>query len=208
MALGGGAVNQPPRWAQALLRALLEPRDRDTIAGDLLEEYRDRLAHSPAPARAWYIRQVLSFVRGRNLRGLPFAMLPASLVWAAAAALAQFAIVFALPVRAGIPVEWSVFILTAVALAIGGIAAVGSAPFPTPRRRCAGHCLRAKAYAAWVDIRAAVVPLQPPSRRLVPGHCQPNQRAVRLSTAISSASLRLCSAALPLTMACSTQWAI
>src|SRR4029077_226794 len=35
-----------------------------------------------------------------------------------------------------------------------------------------------------------------------------NQRAVRLSTAISSASLRLCSAALPLTMACSTQWAI
>ena len=34
----------------------------------------------------------------------------------------------------------------------------------------------------------------------------PDQRAVRLNTSISSAILRRCSAALPLTMACSTQW--
>jgi hypothetical protein len=134
MAFKGGAVNQPPRWAQALLRALLEPRDRDTIAGDLLEEYRDRLAHSPAPAKAWYIRQVLSFVRGRNLQSLPFAVLPGNLAWAAAAALAQFAVVFALPVRAGIPVEWSAFILITVVLAIAALAAIGSAP--SPRATC------------------------------------------------------------------------
>jgi hypothetical protein len=30
----------PPRWADALLRALLRAADRESIAGDLLEEYR------------------------------------------------------------------------------------------------------------------------------------------------------------------------
>ncbi len=30
----------PPRWAEAILRSLLRPADRESISGDLLEEYR------------------------------------------------------------------------------------------------------------------------------------------------------------------------
>ena len=31
----------PPRWAEALLRSLVRPSDRESISGDLLEEYRE-----------------------------------------------------------------------------------------------------------------------------------------------------------------------
>jgi hypothetical protein len=52
----------PPRWAEALLRSLLRPTDRESISGDLLEEY--RAARHPAlgtpRANAWYIKHVLS----------------------------------------------------------------------------------------------------------------------------------------------------
>ena len=51
-------------------------------------------------------------------------------------------------------------------------------------------------------IRRHVVLLPFPGRRCL----DRDQRAVRLSTSISSAILRLCSAASPLRMACSTQW--
>lgn len=50
---------RPPRWAEALLRVLLKPDDRESVSGDLLEEYRDTIV--PARGRAadwWYIRQV------------------------------------------------------------------------------------------------------------------------------------------------------
>jgi hypothetical protein len=52
------------RLAEAILRLLLSSRDRDTISGDLLEEYREQILPSRGrwAARAWYIRQVLSFV--------------------------------------------------------------------------------------------------------------------------------------------------
>jgi hypothetical protein len=56
---------QPPQWAQTLLRALLEVRDRDMIAGDLLEEYRERTLSGVRQARSWYVWQVLSFARLR-----------------------------------------------------------------------------------------------------------------------------------------------
>ena len=49
----------PPRWAEALLCLLLKPQDRETVSGDLLEEYRDTIV--PARGRAadwWYNRQV------------------------------------------------------------------------------------------------------------------------------------------------------
>jgi hypothetical protein len=51
-------------WADLVLRLLLKPRDRDTISGDLLEEYRERVlpARGPLAAHVWYLRQVLSFV--------------------------------------------------------------------------------------------------------------------------------------------------
>ena len=52
----------PPRWAEAILRSLLKPDDRESISGDLLEEY--RAARHPALGRlradAWYIKHVLS----------------------------------------------------------------------------------------------------------------------------------------------------
>jgi len=50
---------RPPRWAEAILRMLLRPHDRETVSGDLLEEYRDTIV--PTRGRAadlWYIRQV------------------------------------------------------------------------------------------------------------------------------------------------------
>jgi hypothetical protein len=52
----------PPRWAQALLGCLSRPTDRDPIAGDLLEEYRE--VRHPAlgrlPADTWYVKHVIS----------------------------------------------------------------------------------------------------------------------------------------------------
>jgi len=54
---------RPPRWAEALLWLLLKPKDRESISGDLLEEYRDTIV--PTLGRAaprWYIRQAGSLV--------------------------------------------------------------------------------------------------------------------------------------------------
>jgi hypothetical protein len=55
-------ANEPPRWAEGFLRLGLAPRDRDTIAGDLLEEYRQVILPARGRLRAdlWYVRQVLS----------------------------------------------------------------------------------------------------------------------------------------------------
>src|SRR5215510_13434195 len=54
----------PPVWAESMLRALLEPRNRDTVTGDLLEEYREIVVPERGTfgARLWYVRQVASFV--------------------------------------------------------------------------------------------------------------------------------------------------
>ena len=41
---------RPPRWAEAILRVLLKPHDRETVSGDLLEEYRDTIV--PTRGRA------------------------------------------------------------------------------------------------------------------------------------------------------------
>src|SRR6202158_306398 len=54
----------PPRWAEAVLRSLLRPSDRESISGDLLEEY--RAARRPAlgalRANAWYIKHTFSML--------------------------------------------------------------------------------------------------------------------------------------------------
>jgi hypothetical protein len=56
-------TTMPPRWADAVLRALLKPSDRDSVSGDLLEEYRDTIVPALGKgANAWYIRQVARFV--------------------------------------------------------------------------------------------------------------------------------------------------
>ncbi len=52
----------PPRWAEAILRLVLRPADRESISGDLLEEYRvvRRPALGAFRANAWYIKHVSS----------------------------------------------------------------------------------------------------------------------------------------------------
>jgi hypothetical protein len=56
-------ITLPPRWAESLFRMLLAPRDRDSVSGDLLEEYRQSIVPSlGAKADRWYIRQVTGFV--------------------------------------------------------------------------------------------------------------------------------------------------
>ena len=55
---------RPPAWAESMLRLLLPPRNRDSVSGDLLEEYREVVLPSRGMLRAklWYVRQLASFV--------------------------------------------------------------------------------------------------------------------------------------------------
>ena len=55
---------RPPRCAEWMLRALLKPRDRETVTGDLLEEYREVILPARGRARAvlWYLAQMLLLV--------------------------------------------------------------------------------------------------------------------------------------------------
>jgi hypothetical protein len=55
-------ATNPPRWAEAMLRSLVRPSDRESISGDLLEEYRAARRPTLGALRAniWYIRHVLS----------------------------------------------------------------------------------------------------------------------------------------------------
>ncbi len=57
----------PPVWAESLLRALLPQRSRDTVTGDLLEEYAEVILPARGALRAniWYMRQVASFVTAK-----------------------------------------------------------------------------------------------------------------------------------------------
>jgi hypothetical protein len=55
---------RPPGWAEALLRLLLKPEDRESVSGDLLEEYNGSIVPSrgQAAANTWYVRQVAGFL--------------------------------------------------------------------------------------------------------------------------------------------------
>jgi hypothetical protein len=70
----------PPRWLERLLLQCLPARDRETISGDLLEEYREVQLPRLGPMRAnvWYLRQLLSFLLARSFGGSP---MRASLTW-------------------------------------------------------------------------------------------------------------------------------
>jgi hypothetical protein len=59
----------PPRWLETLLRWCLPVRDRETISGDLLEEYREVQLPRLGPMRAnvWYMRQLISFLIVRSV---------------------------------------------------------------------------------------------------------------------------------------------
>ena len=54
----------PPSWAEALLRVILKPSDRDSVSGDLLEEYRDTIhpTRGQSAADSWYLTQVFAFM--------------------------------------------------------------------------------------------------------------------------------------------------
>lgn len=59
-----GDHNAPPRWGDALLRLMLAPDDRDSVSGDLLEQYREsvRPERGRWRADAWYLTQVAGLV--------------------------------------------------------------------------------------------------------------------------------------------------
>ena len=61
--------SRPPRWAEAVVRWFLSPRDRDTITGDLLEEYREVAVPTWGHARAtvWYLGQGVSLMTHSKL---------------------------------------------------------------------------------------------------------------------------------------------
>jgi hypothetical protein len=56
--------DQPPRWADALLRLVLCSADRECVSGDLLEAYRDDIvrARGRPTADRWYVSQVWGYV--------------------------------------------------------------------------------------------------------------------------------------------------
>lgn len=64
----GSPVNQrpasPPPWAERFLERLLPPKDRQSIVGDLREEYLEHILPNSGPLRAhlWYLRQLPSLV--------------------------------------------------------------------------------------------------------------------------------------------------
>jgi hypothetical protein len=82
LATGGeGMIQQaPPRWLERMLQCCLSARDRETISGDLLEEYREEQAPRLGRMRAnvWYLRQSISFLPVRSLGGPP---MKAALTW-------------------------------------------------------------------------------------------------------------------------------
>lgn len=54
----------PPRWAESLLARLLDERNRETVIGDLHEEFIECALPMMGPTRArlWYVRQAASFI--------------------------------------------------------------------------------------------------------------------------------------------------
>jgi hypothetical protein len=68
-----GSAPTPPRWAEALLERLLPECARETVTGDLREEYVEGMLQRRglAGARLWYLRQVLSFVSWFLKEGSP-----------------------------------------------------------------------------------------------------------------------------------------
>lgn len=58
----------PPKLAEGCLRLFLSGRDRESVSGDLLEEYRESIhpSRSQARADAWYVYQVISFLLRSN----------------------------------------------------------------------------------------------------------------------------------------------
>jgi hypothetical protein len=69
--VAGMTRESPPRWLERMLLLFLPARDRETISGDLLEEYREEQLPGSGSTRAnlWYLRQSISFASVRMLGG-------------------------------------------------------------------------------------------------------------------------------------------
>jgi len=119
---------QPP-WAEVLLRALVSPRNRDMIVGDLIEEYRETVIPSMGALRAriWFCRQVLSFLRWDGLARLRSAMLPDCFFWAAVAAIAEYILLFVLPQKTGASLQAVIVWLAAALLATAAASGIRTA---------------------------------------------------------------------------------
>jgi hypothetical protein len=66
-------LRKPLQWAESLLIFLLKTRDRETIPGDLLEEYREDRLPMLGHVRAdfWYVRQVFGIACFQPFEGGP-----------------------------------------------------------------------------------------------------------------------------------------
>ena len=60
----GLAAPAPPLWAQSLLSSVLPRATEESVAGDLIAEYRDAILPACGERRAdiWYLRQTVGFV--------------------------------------------------------------------------------------------------------------------------------------------------
>src|SRR5215472_7340333 len=113
----------PPRWAEAFLRSILKPRDRETVSGDLLEEFRESAIPSMGLVRArfWYVRQVASLTDLPSLGGILSPM-----HWVGVMLAVQFVFLFLIPRALGLRLELSLFVPVAVALAVIGVVSIQS----------------------------------------------------------------------------------
>src|SRR5262245_365413 len=64
MAEASMSQTRPPRWAEAILRLALDRESRESVSGDLLEEYREAIhpRRGRLGADLWYLRQVAGFL--------------------------------------------------------------------------------------------------------------------------------------------------
>jgi len=127
---------RPPAWAESVLRALLEPRNRDSITGDLLEEYCEVVlpARGELRAKVWYIRQVASFVTVVRLIHTPTAWVRegimferrtrASWLWLIAGSVALVALLGAL--NFGPPLGIELFATISIAVGASALISVRS----------------------------------------------------------------------------------
>ena len=119
---------KPPKWAEALLRTFLAPGDFETVSGDLLEEFRDRVgpARGPRDANVWYVTQVLGFLL-RSAR--PWAVLFGG------AALTRTALDWFAP-----PSDFHIRSAVSTALGVGILLAAGLGASWRSRSLAAGTC--------------------------------------------------------------------
>jgi hypothetical protein len=84
------AQHTPPRWAEALLERLLPESVRETVVGDLREEFIESTLPQRGKFRAnlWYLRQVASFIPWFAREGSPMRklLIPVSILTLACAA--------------------------------------------------------------------------------------------------------------------------